>query len=175
MLLRNPRFLFLLLLLAICSQSLAGECDGCDAVKKIDGEFRAYRGDDENVLDELQLKGTTAIHAIPRGKGDRLTRAQVKQIAELFRHSAPRDPAHAIIDNNSQIVKANLPAFIEEFKMMPVKEAQWLIETTHSVLGLGGDQQGEDAAAAAVGGSVKSRAKDAKATSSPPQRNQIRR
>ncbi len=101
------------------------KCGKCGDLRKIVAEFKkASAGAD---FDTLQLKATLVISKMP-DKDKKLTDEQVKEVVEAFRVSVPKDSAGAIVTNNFEIVKANLPAIEKALSNVPAAEKEPILD-----------------------------------------------
>lgn len=81
----------------------------------------------------LQREATAIIQKMPV-TGKKLSDAQIKAMTELLSIAEPVDPAHAMIENNQEIIKANLPKFKSEISKLPKAEQESILSALETVL-----------------------------------------
>lgn len=114
-------------------------CKGCEELTQITAQYKAIglRGD----FIPLQLKATEVIKGMPNEK-NKLTDAQVAKVVEVLRVAILPDPGRSIVQNNIDILDANLTAIRKAVKSLPKVEAEEII--TSIAVAAGENEDGND-------------------------------
>lgn len=114
-------------------------CKGCLELSQITEQYKAMglKGD----FIPLQLKASEIIKSMPDAK-NKLSEAQVAKVVEVLRVAILPDPGRSIVQNNIDILDANLSAIRKAVKKIPKAEADEII--TSIAVAAGENEDGND-------------------------------
>lgn len=114
-------------------------CKGCLELSQITEQYKALglKGD----FIPLQLKATEIIKSMPDAK-NKLSEAQIAKVIDVLRVAILPDPGRSIVQNNIDILDANLSAIRKAVKKIPKVEADEII--TSIAVAAGESEDGND-------------------------------
>lgn len=114
-------------------------CKGCLELSQITEQYKAMglKGD----FIPLQLKASEIIKSMPDAK-NKLSEAQIAKVVEVLRVAILPDPGRSIVQNNIDILDANLSAIRKALKKIPKAEADEII--TSIAVAAGENEDGND-------------------------------
>ncbi len=104
------------------------DCQGCASVRAVQEKLRALPSGTSQAPESVLKEAAKAISSLAKKPDTKLKVEQVRELVQLLRLSTPLDFGGYVLDSNTQLIRRNRKAILEEVRRLPAREAGELEE-----------------------------------------------